>query len=158
MSLVSLILLAAAILFQFFIILSGAFYSSPENRIYFLEAATTGTASVRNPARWTYWAICSVNENGHNSDCGSPVPALPFSPSHRTNFDSDRGVPEEFEGRRYYLLSRFAWVFFLIALLFAVFALLTGGLALCTRIGAVFSSLMTSFALFWQTLAAALMT
>jgi len=157
MGLISLIFLAAAILFQFFIILSGGVQSSPENKIYFLEADTSGM-NARDPTRWTYWALCGV-ENGRNSDCGRPVPALPFDPPHRTNFQSDSGVPDAFlNTKKFYLLSRFAWVFFLIALLFSAISFLLGGLALCTRIGAYFSSFNTSIALFFQTLAACLMT
>jgi len=157
LGLISLILLGAAILFQFFIILSGGVQSSPENRIYFLQADTSGM-NARNPSRWTYWAVCGV-ANGLNSDCGKPVAALPFDPPHRTNFDSQAGVPDAFIGvKKFYLLSRFAWVFFLIALLSSATAFLFGGLALCTRIGAYFSSLTTFVALFFQTVAAILMT
>ena len=58
----------------------------------------------------------------------------------------------------YYLLSRFAWVFFLVALAFAAMALLTSLLALCTRIGAFLSGATVLGALFFQTLACALMT
>jgi len=157
--LISLVLLAAAILFQFFIILSGAILSSPERQIFFLLADTSGM-NAPNPARWTYWSVCGADSNGkYNDKCGAIVPALPFAPANRHNFNSDSGVPDEFlNSHKYYYLSRFAWVFYLMALLFAVFAFLTSGLALCTRIGAWVSALNTFFALFWQSLAAALMT
>ena len=49
-------------------------------------------------------------------------------------------------------------MFFLIALLFAAIALLTSVLALCTRVGAYLSGLTTLTAVFFQTLACALMT
>jgi len=157
MGLLSLVFLAAAIVLQFFIVLSGGISSNPETKIYFLEADTSGM-NARNPTRWTYWALCAV-QNGLNSDCGKPVPALPFDPPHRTNFQSTTGVPDAFIGtRHYYYLSRFAWVFFLVALIFSVISFLLGGLALCTRIGAYFSSFNTSVALFFQALAASLMT
>lgn len=157
-SLVSLLLVAAGIVLQFFVILSGGINSTPENRVYFLEATTNGIPNARNPSRWTYWAICAVAD-GLNADCGRPVPALPFSPTHRTNFATAQGVPDAFVGtRKFYYLSRFAWVFYLLALLFAVTALATGALALCTRFGAYLSSLNAFIALFWQTLAASLMT
>lgn len=58
----------------------------------------------------------------------------------------------------YYYLSRFMFAFYLIALFFAVCALLTGLLALCSRIGAYFSGLNTMIAMFFQALTAALMT
>jgi len=143
---------------QFFVILSGGIQSSPENKIYFLQADTNGIPSARNPSRWTYWAICGVDdETGNNNDCGSRVADLPFDP--KRNFGTTFNLPESMQhGNSYYYLSRFAWVFFLLALLFAVFAFFLGALALCTRIGAYLSSLMTFIALGWQTLAAALMT
>jgi len=50
------------------------------------------------------------------------------------------------------------FAFYLIALFFGACALLTGLLALCTRIGAYLSGLNALIALFFQTLAAALMT
>lgn len=50
------------------------------------------------------------------------------------------------------------FAFYLIALFFAVVALFTGLLALCSRLGGYLSGLNTSIALFFQTLAAALMT
>jgi hypothetical protein len=157
MAVISLIFLAAAILFQFFIILSGGVNSSPETKIFFLQADTSGM-NAPNPARWTYWAVCGV-DNGLNNNCGKPVPALPFDPENKHNFDSSAGVPDQFNNTHYYyLMSRFAWVFYLLALLFAVFAFLLSGLALCTRLGAWISSFNAAVALFWQALASALMT
>jgi len=50
------------------------------------------------------------------------------------------------------------FAFYLIALFFAACALLTGLLALCTRIGSYLSGLNAMVALFFQSLAAALMT
>jgi len=157
---VSLILVAGAIVMQFFVILSGGVQSSPENKIYFLEADTGGIPNARNPSRWTYWAICSKDSfNGANSDCGSPVAALPFDPKHKTNFGTTFNLPEPLQnGKRFYYLSRFAWVFYLLALIFAATAFFAGALALCTRIGAYLSGFLTFIALGWQTLAAALMT
>lgn len=50
------------------------------------------------------------------------------------------------------------FAFYLIALFFAVVALFAGLLALCSRLGGYLSGLTTAVALFFQTLAAALMT
>lgn len=58
----------------------------------------------------------------------------------------------------YYLLSRFMFAFYLIALFFAAIALLSGLLALCSRLGGYLSAMTTFVALFFQALAAALMT
>ncbi|KAF2757335.1 SUR7-domain-containing protein [Pseudovirgaria hyperparasitica] len=155
--LVSLIILAGGILLQFFIILSGSINSSPENLVYFLQATTNGISNARNPTRWTYFALCGVDGNNHNTDCGSPVPALPFDP--KRNFGTTDGIPESLmSGNRYYLLSRFSWVFFLVALIFSILTLLTALLALCSRLGAFLTSGLATLAFVFQALAAALMT
>ena len=157
---ISLILLAGGILLQFLVVLSGAVNKSPVNLVYFLQASTNGISpQPRNPSRWTFFAICGVDSNGHNTNCGKSVPALPFDPPNHSNFDTAKGVPPDFIGtHRFYYLSRFMFAFYIIALFFAVIALLTSVLALCTRLGAYMSSLNTAIALFFQTLAACLMT
>jgi SUR7/PalI family len=129
----------------------------PEDHVYFLQSTTAGIPMAPNPARWTYWSICGV-DGKLNANCGDSVPALPFAPANKHNFDTATGVPMDFTGHYYYYMSRFSWVFFLMALLFSVFALLTGALALCTRFGAYLSGLNTLIAFFWQALASALMT
>ncbi|GAB7351907.1 hypothetical protein MBLNU459_g2449t1 [Dothideomycetes sp. NU459] len=156
LGLVSLAIVAAGVLFQFFIILSGIANVTPFNKTYFLQVDTSNTDATRNPTRWTYFKICGV-VNGLNGNCGASVPALPFSPAR--NFGGTDGLPAAFIGtHRYFYLSRFFWVFFLIALFFAVIALFTGLLALCTRLGAYLSSLNAMIALFFQALAASLFT
>lgn len=158
MGLISLVLLAAAILFEFFIILSGSITSSPEDLIYFLQADTSGIPTAPSTARWTYWSICGT-DGKYNVDCGKVTAALPFAPSNKRNFGTTQGVPQAFIGNSsYFYLSRFAWAFFLMALIFSAFALFTGLLALCTRFGAYLSGLNVAIALFWQSLAAVLTT
>lgn len=155
----SLIFLAGAVLLQFFVLLAGSVDHTPENLFYFLETTTNGIPGARNPSRWTLFYICGVDGNGHNANCGKPVPALPFNPPGRSNFNTDVGVPAAFIGtHRYFYLSRFAFAFFLISLFFGVIALFTGLLALCTRLGAYMSSLNTFLAMGFQVLFAALMT
>ncbi|KAF2225336.1 SUR7/PalI family-domain-containing protein [Elsinoe ampelina] len=149
-------LLAAGVVLQFFVILSGTSTGTPTDLSYFLQVSTDGVSGARNPSRWTYWGICGA-DGSRNVDCGALVPAHPFDPPR--NFGTDSGLPEGFIGtRKFFLLSRFAWVFYLMALVFAAFALLTGVLALCTRLGAYISGFNAMVALFFQTLAAALMT
>lgn len=95
LAIVSLILLAGAVLLQFFIILSGAVDHTPIDKFYFLESSTNGIPGARNPSRWTFWAICGRDpNNGHNGNCGSTVPALPFDPVR--NFGTTDNVPDEF--------------------------------------------------------------
>jgi hypothetical protein len=145
-------------LLQFFTILTGAVNSAPLDRFYFLEASTNGITGARNPSRWTFFAICGADPtSGHNVNCGAVVPALPFDPPR--NFGTQNGVPQQFIGtHQYYYLSRFMFAFYLIALVFGAIALLTGLLALVSRLGGYISSMTTSIALFFQTLAATLMT
>jgi len=158
LAILSLVLVAGGVLLQFFTILSGAITSTPIDKFYFLQASTNGIPNARNPSRWTYFAICGVDESsGNNANCGAVVPALPFDPPR--NFGTEQSVPEQFIGtHQYYYLSRFMFAFYLIALFFAAIALLTGLLALVSRLGGYISSLTTSIALFFQALAAALMT
>jgi hypothetical protein len=92
----ALVILAGGVLLQFFTILSGAVNSSPINQFYFLEASTSNIPGARDPSRWTFFAICGVDESGHNSNCGNVVPALPFDPPR--NFGTDVNVPEQFRG------------------------------------------------------------
>jgi hypothetical protein len=145
-------------LLQFFTILTGAVNSAPLDRFYFLEASTNGITGARNPSRWTFFAICGTDPTtGHNANCGAVVPALPFDPPR--NFGTQNGVPQQFIGtHQYYYLSRFMFAFYLIALVFGAIALLTGLLALVSRLGGYISSMTTFVALFFQMLAATLMT
>jgi hypothetical protein len=158
LAIVSLILVAGGVLLQFFTILTGGINSAPLDRFYFLQASTNGIPNARNPSRWTFFAICGADPTtGHNANCGAVVPALPFDPPR--NFGTQTGVPEQFIGtHQYYYLSRFMFAFYLIAVFFGAVALLTGILALVSRLGGYISSMTTSIALFFQTLAAALMT
>jgi len=156
LAILSLVLVAGALLLQFFTILTGGVNSAPLNKFYFLEASTNNIPNARNPSRWTFFAICGA-ENGLNVDCGSPKPALPFDPPR--NFGTEDGIPEQFlRTHQYYYLSRFMFAFYLIALFFGAIALLTGLLALVSRLGGYISSMTTFVALFFQALAATLMT
>ncbi|KAL1637405.1 Eisosomes component [Neofusicoccum ribis] len=158
LSFAALILLAGGLVLQFLVILSGGVSGTPENQIYFLEASTDGVSpGTRNPSRWTFWAVCGKGSNGHNANCGAVVPALPFDPPR--NFGTETGVADAFIGtHHYFYLSRFMFAFYLIAIFFAAIALFTGLLALCSRLGGYLSGFNTFIALFFQTVAAALMT
>jgi len=157
LGLVALFLLAGGILLQFLTILSGATQGSPEDQFYFLQASTGGIPNARNPTRWTFFAVCGVDGSGHNANCGAKKAALPFDPPR--NFMTTTNVPQQFIGtHKYYYLSRFMFAFYLIALFFAVVALFTGLLALCSRLGGYLSALNTAIALFFQAITASLMT
>jgi len=158
LGILALLILAGGILLQFFVVLSGGVNSKPVNQFYFLEASNIANIrNARNPSRWTSFAICGVGSGGHNTNCGDPVPALPFDPPR--NFGTEQNVPHQFIGtKHYYYLSRFMFAFYIMALLFSAIALFTGLLALCSRIGGYLSALVTGIALFFQMLAASLMT
>lgn len=160
LGLAAIFFLAAGLVLQFLIILSGTNLGTPVNRVYFLQADTSditgGNSRYRNPARWTYFSVCGET-NGINTDCNKVTPAFPFDPVR--NFGTTTGVPDPLtHAKSYYYLSRFAWVFFIIALFFAVVAFLLSIFALCARLGAYLTGLNAALALFFQTLAAALMT
>ncbi|EME38935.1 hypothetical protein DOTSEDRAFT_75589 [Dothistroma septosporum NZE10] len=161
LGLVAIVLLAGGIVLQFLVILSGL-NSTPLNQIYFLQADTNGITNgndqLRNPARWTYLDICGVGANGHNADCTSTRAALPFDPVR--NFGTTTGVPDAFVNHSgyYFYISRFAWVFYLIALFFAVVAFLLSVFALFARLGAYLSGFTVFLAVGMQAIAAALMT
>jgi hypothetical protein len=75
MGIVSLILIAGAIVLMFFVVLSGVKDTTPLNKTWFLQADTSSIAgSGRAVSQWTYFYVCGAG----NQDCGRPVPALPF--------------------------------------------------------------------------------
>lgn len=158
--LVSLILVAGALVFMFFILLAGAVDGNPVNKFYFLQADTSNIANAPAVSRWTYWNVCAV-QNGRDVCGGSGysnvIPARPLDPPR--NFNTINGVPAQFINTHYYfLMTRFMFAFMLISLFFAVCALFTGLLALCSRIGSYLSGLLTTLAFVFQALNAALMT
>ena len=159
LNLAAIVLLAGGIVLQFLTILSGAVQSSPVNLVYFLQASTDGVSGGRpdlpNPIRWTFFALCGVDGN-RNANCYPVRPALPFDPPN--NFRTDQGLPDGFDGNKFYLLSRFMFAFYLIALFFAVIAFLLSVFALCARLGSYLTGFTVFLALFFQTLTAALMT
>nr|POF05440.1 protein sur7 [Quercus suber] len=159
LSLLSILLLAGGIVMEFLIILSGTSIGSPENQIYFLQSTTSSinsaTKDLPSTARWTYFSVCGVT-NGLNTDCSDVRAAQPFNPTG--NFGTT-DMPDAFVGTsRWFYLSRFAWVFFIIALFFAVIAFFLSVFALCARLGAYLAASVSLIALFFQTLCASLYT
>ncbi|KXT00573.1 hypothetical protein AC578_5218 [Pseudocercospora eumusae] len=153
------LLIAGGIVMEFLVILSGL-NSSPLNQVYFLQADTTGITGAndhfRNPARWTYLAICGV-DGGRNANCNPRGAAIPFSPVR--NFGTTNGVPEQFIGTNsYYYLSRVAWAFYLVALFFSVCTFFTSIAAYFARLGAYMTGFFALLAFVFQALCSALMT
>jgi len=160
MGIASLILIAGSIVLLFFVILSGVKNSSPLNKTYFLSADTSSIAgSGRATSRWTYFYVCGEG----NTNCGKAVPALPFGAAW---VGGSTGAPRELVGKHYkhttstyyYYMWRFGWVFYLLALVFDVFGFFSALLAPFSRLASAWSGVVVGFALFWMSLAAALMT
>jgi hypothetical protein len=144
---------------QFLVILSGL-NSSPVNQVYFLQADTSGVTNgnsiLQNPTRWTYLAICGM-QDGLNANCGPTHAAIPFDPPR--NFDTTNGLPEQFSGTKYfYYLSRVAWAFYLVALFFAVVTFFVSLLAICARLGGYMAGFFGLAAFMFQALCSSLMT
>ncbi|KAI9760345.1 MAG: hypothetical protein M4579_001749 [Chaenotheca gracillima] len=155
LALASLVLTAGAILLQLLVILAGTRDANPLNQIYFLRADTGGIQGAPPMSQWTLWNYCDASQNGLNTNCDGIHPAYPFDPPR--NFNTNISSP--FEGtHKYYYLTRFMFAFVFIAVFFAVMSLFTGLLALCSRLGGAISGFLASIALFFQALAAALMT
>jgi len=160
--LLSLILVAGGLLLALFILLAGAIDGSPVNKWYFLEADTANIPNAPPISRWTFWNICDGSQGSDNcsgSGFGSVSPARPLDPPSGRNFGTTTGVPAAFVGTRYYFyMTRFMFAFALISLFWGACALLTGVLALCTRLGSYLSGLLTTLAFIFQAMTASLMT
>lgn len=159
MGTVSLILIAGAIVLMFFVILSGVTNTTPLNKTYFLRADTSSITGARPISQWTYFYVCGDG----NSDCGSPVPDLPFGYAW---VGGGAGAPADLIGgfaknttsKYYYYLWRFGWVFYLVGMASTVLAFFTALLAPCSRLGSGISGSILVWTLFWYTLGVSLMT
>ncbi|EAQ89572.1 hypothetical protein CHGG_06191 [Chaetomium globosum CBS 148.51] len=156
---VALILIAGSLVLLWFVILSGVTHTSPLRQTYFLRADTSGIEGARSISQWTFFKVCGDG----NTDCGPSRPGLPLGDAWASNA---RNAPSELIGSHgndttsyfYWYMWRFGWVFFLIALFFEVLAFFSGFLALCSRLGSMFTGLISLVALFFLTLAVSLMT
>lgn len=156
---VSLVFLAGAIVMMLFVILSGVKPTSPLDATYFLRADTSDITGARATSQWAYFYICSPG----NTECGGAWPDPPVGWA----WEADAaGVPPGLAGGHggnttsayYYYLWRFGWVFYLMGFALAVGAFFGGFLACLGRLGAALAGLAAGSALFFFSLAAALMT
>jgi hypothetical protein len=158
LGLISWILLGGGLTMMFFVVLSGVKDVSPLNKIYFMQADLSSVPDARPLTQWTYFYICGEK----NTNCGDPVPALPFGYAWVAN---TQNVPTQLVGKHgkgttsayYYYMWRFGWVFLLVALVFGSIAVISGLLSF-TRIGSGISGLVVFAASGFQTLGAVLMT
>ncbi|KAH8601800.1 SUR7/PalI family-domain-containing protein [Bisporella sp. PMI_857] len=155
----SLILIAGSLVLIFFVVLSGVKRTTPLNSTYFLRADTSSVPGARAQSQWTYFYVCDTG----NTNCGSPVPALPIG--YAWVADSANIPPSLVGGHAknttstyYYYMWRFGWVFYLLALLFDALAFLVALASPVSRLASGLSGLIIGIALFWMSLAAALMT
>ncbi|KAE8443129.1 hypothetical protein EG329_002373 [Mollisiaceae sp. DMI_Dod_QoI] len=159
MGIVSLVLIAGAIVLMFFVVLSGESDTTPLNKTYFLRANTSSIAGARPISQWTFFYVCG----DRNTDCGSPVPALPLGYAW---VGGGAGAPAKLLGSHgkhttsyhYYYMWRFGWSFYLAGLTVTVFAFFFALLAPFSRLASGFSGFVLAIALFFYTLGAALMT
>ncbi|KAI0458076.1 SUR7/PalI family-domain-containing protein [Xylaria acuta] len=158
---VSLIFLGGTIVLLFFVVLSGITRISPLRQTYFLSADTSGISGARPLSQWTYFRICGED----NMDCSRTWPDPPVGWAWSKNPTGDR-LPEHIIGsygdgttsQQYYYLWRFGWVFYLLTLIFTVFAFFTGFLAGFGRLGHAIAGMMSFVALFFHSVGATLVT
>ncbi|UPK90912.1 hypothetical protein LCI18_001847 [Fusarium solani-melongenae] len=159
LGLAALVLLAASLLFLWFIILSGLSNTTPFSKTYFLRADTSDITGARDVTQWTFFYICGAG----NKDCSGARPAPSIGRAWSSN---PSGAPDSLVGGsdgdrtsgKYFLLWRFGWVFILITLFFETFAFFTGFLACCGRLGAAISGCFSALALLCSSVAMSLMT
>lgn len=155
----SLLLTAGAIVLILLTLLAGTIDSRATNQIYFLQADTSSIPNAPLTSRWTFWNLCAGGSSSAVDLCSRVTPAYPLDPPSNRNFGTSEGVPEPFiDTRKFFYMTRFMFAFVLIGIFFAFCSLLTGLLALCTRIGAYISGFLNMISFFFQTLAAVLMT
>jgi len=137
--------------------LAGIKNVNPLNRIFYMQADTSGISGAPPLTRWTLWNRCGVS-NGVNSDCTGNHPAYAFQPD--VNFGTTSGVPSSLMNHhsRYYYLSRFAFAFFFIATIFSGLAFLSSIGALFSRLVAGCTSILTFIAFITDVIAASLAT
>ncbi|GKT42829.1 protein SUR7 [Colletotrichum spaethianum] len=156
----AIVFLSGSIVLLLFVILSAVRDSSPLNKTYFLEADTSGITGAREGlTRWTYFYYC----NDQNTECWGAWPAPAFGWAWgRDAANVPSGLAGSHGGgttsTQYFYLWRFGWVMYLIALFFMAMAWFASFLACCGRLGAAVAGLVSASALFFLTVAAALMT
>ncbi|KAI0487631.1 SUR7/PalI family-domain-containing protein [Xylaria cf. heliscus] len=158
---ISLLFLAGTIVLLFFVILSGITRTSPLRQTYFLSADTSGISGARPTSQWTFFRICGED----NTDCSRSWPDPPIGWAWSKDPTGDN-LPTRLIGsygdgttsEQYFYLWRFGWVFYLLALIFSVFAFGTGFLACFGRLGHAIAATVSFVALLFHTVAAALMT
>lgn len=156
-ALLALVFTAGAFLLMMLTLLGGAQNKNPLDRTWFLEADTSRIPGAPSLSRWTFWNVCGVVD-GRN-DCHGTKAAFPLDPPSSWNFGTTEGVPRQFIGsNKYFYITRFMFAFMLIGIFWVFLSLLTGLLALCTRVGGWISAFFATLGLIFQILTTSLMT
>lgn len=160
LTIIPLVLLCGAALLLFFINLTGANNSGVLGEFYWSEVDNAKDFGLPwDKARWTLYSICGV-KGGRNYDCSSTTPAYPYSPVD--NFSSTDNVPQSFIDNRdtYYYLSRFAYAFFLIGIVFSIIGLIPTLLSCCVKgfVTGILSSVAIGIALLFTLAGACVVT
>jgi len=155
-----LLLTAGAIVLLLFVVLAGVTDSTPFNKTFFLSLDLSkfqgAISSPSGDGHYTLWGICASDDSGNSINCPHASPAYPFDPS--TNFAG--GTPTNIASsiNFFYYMSRFAFAFYLIALVFSAISFLTGLLALCSRLGSAVSTIFAFLGFIFAAAAASLST
>ena len=155
---IALLCVCAGIVLQFLVMLSGSSAGGPVNRVYFLQTTTDYIPTLRNPARWTFLAMCGSTNSTRsvNINCGETAAAPPFDPP--MNFATSQGVPFQFlETSRFYWLSKAMFGLYLVATFFSLLSLCTGLAALFKLTGDFKSGFTAILACVFQALASGVM-
>lgn len=89
--------MAGAILLIFLTLLGGVTNSNPLNIIWFVQARTDNIPGAPAVSRWTFWSLCSVEDDG-KSYCPNTHVEHPIDPPSHQNFDTTINVPKDFIG------------------------------------------------------------
>ncbi|KAI1163615.1 SUR7/PalI family-domain-containing protein [Nemania serpens] len=157
----ALLLLAGSVVLLFFVILAGTTRTTPFRQTYFLSADTSAITGARPVSQWTFFRICGEG----NTDCSHAWPDPPVGWAWSKD-PTGPNLPERLIGSHgggttsytYFYMWRFGWVFYLLALFFTLVAFFTGFLSCFGRLGSALAGMMSSVALFFLSIAAALMT
>lgn len=145
-------------------LLAGVHDSIPLNQIFWLQFDTDTITSassfsyIPNPARWTFYNYCGVDSSGHNQDCTSTKAAFPFTPQDA--FGTSNGIPASFidHRRTYYYLTRIAYGFFIVAIVFVFWAFVFSAFSFCSSIGSAIVSFFSGLAFIFAAAAASMDT
>lgn len=164
LQLISLLFLAGSALLLFFIVLAGSKPSGILQKWYFLAADTSDLGDAKYPvSRWSFYGLCgyekgeSVKKPGKFIGCTKNKADYPFDPSRNFNI-KEADLPTQFQGNKFYYLTRFQFPFYLIALFFDVVGLFSVLFSASFRSAGFVTVISVLFTAIFSIIAAALST